>query len=331
MKPIRKISAKERARLNRLRNRVNARVRGAIDSLIEEMRSDKVTREVIRLLEANDMNGIMQLLDKRITATSRVLPQVFTEAGIDEASDLAGKILAVLPETTGASVGFDPSHPRAAELMRRNRLEWVKDFSDKQRRATRLKLTQALREGQGPRGAARAFRDSIGLTETQLQHVNNYRRSLENLQRHALDYDTRDRRSDRKIERAIENDKPLSQADIDRMTGRMEQNYRQFRAEMIARTETGKVLGQARQEALAQSLEDADLTEDDYERVWDTNLDGRERATHAAADGQRVKGEEPFTVGGYKLQYPGDSSAPAEEIINCRCDYHIEFKSVAER
>ncbi len=56
-------------------------------------------------------------------------------------------------------------------------------------------------------------------------------------------------------------------------------------------------------------------------KQWADIGDGRERATHAAANGQRVGIDEPFTVGGFSLKYPGDSSlgAPIGETANCRC------------
>ena len=55
------------------------------------------------------------------------------------------------------------------------------------------------------------------------------------------------------------------------------------------------------------------------EREWLSALDERTRPTHEAAHGQRAGLDEPFNVGGAKLQYPGDPQGPAEEIINCRC------------
>jgi HK97 family phage portal protein len=56
-------------------------------------------------------------------------------------------------------------------------------------------------------------------------------------------------------------------------------------------------------------------------KEWISTRDDRIRDTHKEADEQVVPVDDPFTVGGFKLQWPGDSSlgAPAEEVIQCRC------------
>lgn len=56
-------------------------------------------------------------------------------------------------------------------------------------------------------------------------------------------------------------------------------------------------------------------------KAWVTRMDDRVRATHQLALGQRVRNDEPFTVGNSKLMYPGDKSlgAEREETIKCRC------------
>ena len=57
-------------------------------------------------------------------------------------------------------------------------------------------------------------------------------------------------------------------------------------------------------------------------RRWVCTKDSRTRLDHGMADGQIVVGTKtPFTVGGYKMMFPGDSSlgAPGHEIYNCRC------------
>lgn len=45
----------------------------------------------------------------------------------------------------------------------------------------------------------------------------------------------------------------------------------------------------------------------------------RTRPDHLEADGQTVPLTEPFLIGGHRMQFPGDPSGPADEVINCRC------------
>lgn len=52
---------------------------------------------------------------------------------------------------------------------------------------------------------------------------------------------------------------------------------------------------------------------------WVATYDDRTRPEHADADGQTVDVDEPFIVGGVELMEPGDSTAPTEMTINCRC------------
>lgn len=53
-------------------------------------------------------------------------------------------------------------------------------------------------------------------------------------------------------------------------------------------------------------------------KTWLATSDRHTRPTHAAADGQTVRLDQPFQVGGALLDYPG-GDGPAEEVINCRC------------
>ena len=57
----------------------------------------------------------------------------------------------------------------------------------------------------------------------------------------------------------------------------------------------------------------------DVKKRWIATKDGRTRHEHGAADGQTVKADQPFTVGGYKMMFPGDKSAPGFLVYNCRC------------
>lgn len=92
------------------------------------------------------------------------------------------------------------------------------------------------------------------------------------------------------------------------------------RAQTIARTESHSALQGAKQSV----VDDTGLAGN---KEWMTTEDGRERHWHAEVDGQVVRVNEMFRVPNSKgtaidlLEYPGDPSAPAEQVINCRCQW----------
>lgn len=54
-------------------------------------------------------------------------------------------------------------------------------------------------------------------------------------------------------------------------------------------------------------------------KTWVSQRIPETRDSHLLADGQRVKIDEFFVVGSSLMMFPGDSTAPAEEVINCLC------------
>ena len=94
-----------------------------------------------------------------------------------------------------------------------------------------------------------------------------------------------------------------------------------MRARRIARTEVIGAYNQAA-ELVGRTSSNIALKE------WVVAADGRERESHAAAGGQRVDSDADFAVGGVRMNGPGDPSAPASEIVNCRCT--LVFYTAAE-
>jgi len=55
------------------------------------------------------------------------------------------------------------------------------------------------------------------------------------------------------------------------------------------------------------------------EKEWLSTMDDRVRDAHANANGQVVKINQSFSVGGEQLRYPGDPMGSAGNTISCRC------------
>lgn len=90
--------------------------------------------------------------------------------------------------------------------------------------------------------------------------------------------------------------------------------YSEHRADTIARTETvGAYNGGEMAGARALGANGP------VEKVWSAALDARTRPDHEAADGQWVRLDEAFDVGGEPMDHPVDPSASAANSVNCRC------------
>lgn len=61
---------------------------------------------------------------------------------------------------------------------------------------------------------------------------------------------------------------------------------------------------------------------------WLATLDNRTRHAHKLLDGQVRPNEKPFVVEGQEIMYPGDPSAAAALVYNCRCTLVAEVEGV---
>nr|WP_237519770.1 phage minor head protein [Streptomyces sp. HUCO-GS316] len=99
----------------------------------------------------------------------------------------------------------------------------------------------------------------------------------------------------------------------------------EVREERIARTEAGRawnasVLGAAQ----AMTGPDRPLV-----KQWQTRRDERVRHDHDQVDGQLRLLDESFTVGGVSMVAPHDPTAPAKQVVNCRCVLRVEAAAQA--
>jgi hypothetical protein len=321
-------AVEEIKRLGGLLDDQEASIQQAFARFVGDATSPQVMEEVLARLEAGDVEGALSIMDSFIRRLGSAITQAFQTAGYAEAAALAPAVAELFP---ALGVSFDPFYPRAAQLMATSLLSFIQEFSDAQREATRAALVASYQSGEGIRATAAAFRDSIGLTKSQLEAVANYRTALESGTREALDRQLRDRRFDPTVSRAAREGEPLSNAQVERMVEAYRRRFLAYRAETIARTQSTRVTSQARREAFTQTLEQAGLGTDWAERTWRGIRDTRERNTHLAMEGQTRSFDAPFnSPSGARLLYPGDPSAPAAEVVNCRCVEVYRIKSRAE-
>ena len=109
-------------------------------------------------------------------------------------------------------------------------------------------------------------------------------------------------------------------ARLQKVTGMAE-----YQARRVAQTERTRVQSQARADALHEAA-GMGIT---VTKRWSTRM-VRSRDSHVALNGVEIPENEKFvTIWGNTLDYPGDPSAPAREVVNCHCVLVPDVKTSA--
>lgn len=293
------------------------------------IKSVEVLKTVRKYIESGNYEAIVTYFDDLAKPLNETVRDSITNIGRQETKILQPKaqtaIDAKIPKgfpKPKIILSFDPGHQRASELIKNSSETLIRQITEDQRRIIYDIVADGLSKGSNSRIIASEIAENIGLTAYQRRVVENYRRLLEQGSKQALDRALRDRRFDR----TIQSGKPLSQAQIDKMVEAYRKKYIRYRAETIARTEAGKAVSEAQEEALRQTMEDVGFTADDVVRTWHATRDSRTRDTHNYLNGKKVKYNQPFkSSSGAFLRYPRDPNGPASEVVNCRCTVTNSF------
>jgi len=313
---IRKLLNKHERRIRRLFDLAMAEYRGSLNlSVLEDF--------ILR----GDILGALGQIEAVAIATANAAQAAFIEA--------ATATSAFIQSRNVVTVGFDAQNTRAVAAIRQNRLNFIQQFTEQQRRATRAALTAGIADGLGPREQARAFRASIGLTERQQLAVQNYRKLLQRIgaddvpsraKREVLSRKLRDRRFDRTVQRALRGDKTLTPVEIENMVERYRQRSINHRAVTIARTEALHSVHAGQNNAIDEAILSGAVIEDDLVYEWLTGQDGRQRDPHQELHKTQRGHNEPWENSLGTIFYPGDRSAVAANVINCRCIRTLRVK-----
>ncbi len=310
------------------------RLRREFVEAVAEVAEGVSLAEIERLLSEANVDEILVLQEAIAARLATRWVREYMQAAEDTAEFIG--------ERLEQFVDFDRTNARAIREMRAHRARLVREFVEDQRETVTRAVVEGFRQirvteedgvaivrevAVNPRETARRFRDSIGLTAKQEQWVANYRHELESLDMRSLGRELRDRRFDGVVTRAIDRNEPLSRQKIDQLVDRYRARFIKYRSEVIARTEAIGAVQAGTQEMYRQAFQNGTLDGQDLERTWDTREDGRQRDSHESMD-QQVRGiDEAFVSGaGNRLMYPGDRSAPASEIIQCRCVALVRFR-----
>lgn len=297
-------------------------VRDAVLKTWTALRRSVTYAELEEALVFRGVTGMMQFLD-RLEPTLRALLLPELQSAIEESGRL---VVDILPSGSITSPGYVPAvqmtNPIAIREVQDYSFDLIREISSETREAVRQSITTAVSQGRPPAAVARDYKQTIGLTVEQERSVQNYRKFLETLDRQALERQSRDKRFDRSVERAIDADKPLPKAQIDKMVAAFRRKREAERARTIARTESMSALELGQELALQQTKEDGALVDDLYSD-WNVTKDGRQRNAHDLIPGMNpggVKFGETFKTILGPMRYPRDRKlGSAANVISCRC------------
>jgi len=299
-------------RLRRLMARQSPRFAAGFQLLVGQIKEAADLKVIADLIE----QGNLELAFTTTLASTTKLGNLYVDSFMAAAKDTAEFLNRNIQQIV---FDFDQTNPWAMQVARENQLRLVAQFSETQRRATRAALIQGVKDGANPIAQARNFRDSIGLTERQVHAVNNYKRLLSEGDQAVFDRALRDKRFDSVVRRSIENGKPLTRTQINRMVDRYRQRYIQYRSRVIARTESLKSVHQGKAAMYGQAITEGSLDANNLSQTWETSKRHNVRDSHSAMHGQEQPWGSVFVSGKGNTALHPIGFGVAEEDIQCVC------------
>lgn len=249
--------------------------------------------------EALKLLGIQNIAEAMTAVTTSLQNATFAAGGV-AASQIAGRL-------QGITFAFDQLNPRLITWLQTYSLDLIRQIDTTTKEGIRTALTNGMAAGQNPRDTARQVRAVVGLTDKQAQAVNNFRKELESfhLRRTGGGYGIgnkidrvngsqvfrpddeglpkdgiterrlRDYRYDGQLQRAMNNGKPLTPEQIDKMVDAYSRKYLKFRSQTIARTEAMRTTNFGVQDAWRQAIEKGKVPEALVRRTWIVASDER--------------------------------------------------------
>lgn len=296
-------------------------------------------RSLVKMIEQNDIEGAV-----RAVGLDPVLFGSLETAVADSYQAGGYAAVATIPATrdrTGQKLDilFNARNPEAESWLKERSSSRVVEIIEEQRMAIREVLTKSMAAGINPVNAATQLVGKIGpngkrqggllgLTRAQQSWVDNYTDELESNSKAALTRNLRDKRFDKRIEKAIAEGKPLDLATRLKMVENYKNRVLKYRANVLGRTEAMTSLHKGQHDGYEQAIEAGQVEARYVRKTWQSAGDTRVRDSHADLNGTTVGFKESFrTKRGFYLRFTCDPRGDASEVIQCRCStlYRIDY------
>lgn len=279
---------------------------------IEELVEQGRIQDVFAIIEAS-ITGLVVNIIQRIIASANFTADNLREYVANLSTDMREQVIGTEEEQ---EIVFDPFSDEFIIEAKVKQNSFITSFMEEQERAIRRSISFAIERGEDNTGIALAIIAAIGLTTLRVEAVNNFRLALERNPTEGLRRELRDRRFDS----TLENVEVLTNAQIERMVQRYQELSLQDRADVIGETEAVGAVNAGIVALFFQQALIGGLIGSQFAFEWRTRRDNRVRLSHVLMNGQRQLLGRTFISGlGNRLRYPGDSRAPVQDIVRCRC------------
>jgi hypothetical protein len=181
-------------------------------------------------------------------------------------------------------------------------------------------VINGAQEGLSPDDIVDDIRAMISLTDRQAQAVMNYRDMLENLDSGALERQLRNGEYDQALQNAIDSGEDLSAAMIDQMVSDYQDNFLDYRAEMIATTEATRAASAGLQDAYSQAIDRGVFPAEAVTQFW--QIAGDENVCEICQSCADMN-EDGVAIGEMFDSIDGPQEAPPDPHPSCRCSIEV--------
>jgi hypothetical protein len=283
---------------------------GSIDHVIGAVAFDhykEVLKEPMQIVgdiyEAAGHHGAKQLRGKMGGKRLRYKPAQFRKD--------------VSADGTDVGFAFDRFDENTQERLASIIDELITDLGDSAKETITSVTLAGVRAGDSAADIAANIRDTISLTPSQANAVASYRRALEELDTNALGRALRDSAGDSIVSDAIASGDPLPDVAIEDLVDAYTENYLDYRAATIARTESLRAGNAGLRDSYTQAVDRGVMPEAAIKRVWLLDLD---EATCDVCLG--ILDANPDGVGLNEEFAEADGDPPVHP--NCRCTIQYE-------